>query len=201
MIESMRIEPEPALEERSPTPFIVSATEPNWSRERPRAFWDPGRKLLKTIRDYQRLKFETGLLTAARRRLIVLRHRFWSIVTASDIPLSCTGLGGGLKLPHPLGIVIHPKTILGPNCLIMHHTTLMGSKTTGITAGGHIDFGAGSKILANVKIGKHVSIGANAVVTKTVDDYAIVAGVPAKKIGENTQAKAAAEEKVRTDNT
>jgi serine O-acetyltransferase len=27
--------------------------QPDWTREKPRRFWDPSRKLLKTIRQYQ----------------------------------------------------------------------------------------------------------------------------------------------------
>jgi len=34
--------------------------------------------------------------------------------------------------------------------------------------GGHVDIGAGAKILGNVRIGDHASIGANAVVLKDV---------------------------------
>jgi serine O-acetyltransferase len=34
--------------------------------------------------------------------------------------------------------------------------------------GGHVDIGAGAKILGNLTIGDHARIGANAVVTKNV---------------------------------
>ena len=44
--------------------------------------------------------------------------------------------------------------------------------------------GANAIILPNIKIGKCAVIGAGAVVTKDVEDYAIVAGNPAKKIGD-----------------
>lgn len=43
--------------------------------------------------------------------------------------------------------------------------------------------GAGAIILGDVKIGKHCIVGAGAVVTKSIADHAIVAGVPAKIIG------------------
>lgn len=45
--------------------------------------------------------------------------------------------------------------------------------------------GINATILPGVIIGKHAIVGANAVVTKAVPDYATVAGVPAKVIGEN----------------
>ena len=44
--------------------------------------------------------------------------------------------------------------------------------------------GAGSIILPNVTIGRCSVVGAGAVVTKNVEPYDTVAGVPAKKIGE-----------------
>jgi Acetyltransferase (isoleucine patch superfamily) len=42
--------------------------------------------------------------------------------------------------------------------------------------------GSGARILPGVNIGKNVIIGANAVVTKSVSDYTIVAGIPAQVI-------------------
>jgi len=44
--------------------------------------------------------------------------------------------------------------------------------------------GVGAVILPGVTIGKASVIGANAVVTKDVDDYAVMAGIPAKKISD-----------------
>ena len=44
--------------------------------------------------------------------------------------------------------------------------------------------GTGVVILPGITIGKGAIIGANAVVTKDVGDFAIMAGVPAKKIGD-----------------
>jgi serine O-acetyltransferase len=99
----------------------------------------------------------------------VLWHRFWSIVTGSEIPLNCQ-IEGGLLLPHPNGIVIHPGTKIGPNCLIFQQVTI-GIAKEGSPApviGARVDIGAGAKILGSVHIGNNVLIGANAVVTKNV---------------------------------
>ena len=38
----------------------------------------------------------------------------------------------------------------------------------GTVIGGHVDIGAGAKVLGNIRIGDHAKIGANAVVTKSV---------------------------------
>ena len=87
------------------------------------------------------------------------------------------------------------KIEIGDNVSISHNVSLM--------TGGHIvntsnfkaeylpivikDYvwiGVGCIILKNITIGKGAVICAGAVVTKDVDDYAIMAGVPAKKVGE-----------------
>ncbi len=44
--------------------------------------------------------------------------------------------------------------------------------------------GVGAKVLSGVKIGKGAVVGAGAVVTKDVEPYSFVVGVPARKIGE-----------------
>jgi acetyltransferase-like isoleucine patch superfamily enzyme len=47
--------------------------------------------------------------------------------------------------------------------------------------------GSNATILAGITIGKGALIGAGAVVTQDVPDYAIVAGVPARVIGDSRQ--------------
>jgi len=100
-----------------------------------------------------------------------LRHRFWSVITGADIPLNCQ-IGGGLLIPHPNGIVIHPDAAIGVNCLIFQQVTLGIRSGPGVPIiGGHVDIGAGAKILGPVRIGDHTRIGANAVVTKDVPSH------------------------------
>lgn len=142
--------------------------------------WDPGKRLLSCIRDYQRLQRQSGPLHRVRRAWAVLRHRFWSVVTGADIPLNCQ-IGGGLMLPHPNGVVIHPDARIGPNCLIFQQVTL-GTLATGGTpvVGGHVDIGAGAKLLGGIVVGDHARIGANAVVLSDVPAGAAAVGIPAR---------------------
>ena len=162
-----------------PTQFShsVSATEPDWNRERIHRFWDPGRKLLRAVRRYQAAKKRGTPLALLVSKFWVANHWFWSLVTQSEIHLNCH-IEGGLVLPHPTGIIIHPASRIGPNCLIFHQVTLAGP----VELGGHCDIGAGAKIIGAVKLGHHVQVGANAVVTRDVPDHAIVAGIPARPI-------------------
>src|ERR1700682_5440175 len=158
----------------------VSADIADWSRERKSPFeWAPSRSLLASIRDYQRLSSSRGVLARWLRRFAVLRHRWWTIVTGADIPLN-SKIEGGLLLPHPNGIVIHPGAEIGPNCLIFHQVTI-GEAAGGVpTLEGHVDVGAGAKIIGRLRIGKHAKIGANAVVLHDVPTGATAVGIPAK---------------------
>ena len=155
----------------------VSATEPDWSRETVRRFWDPGPKLIRSVRRYQAARARGGALGALAAKYWVLVHRFWSLVTQSELHLHMP-IGGGLRLPHPTGIIVHPDARIGPNCMLMHQVTLSGA----VTLGGHVDVGAGAKLLGEITIGDNVEIGANAVVTRDVPAGAVVAGVPARVI-------------------
>ncbi len=112
--------------------------------------------------------------------LAALRHRFWSAVSGADIPLTCQ-IGGGLRLPHPNGVVIHPDARIGPNCLIFQQVTL-GTVDSGGTpvVGGHVDIGAGAKLLGPVVIGDDAVIGANAVVVRDVPPDHVATGIPAR---------------------
>jgi len=165
-----------------PTPEI-SASAPDWSRERLHRFFDPSRQLLRHIRGYQHCRSKGGILGWLGARRHVLWHRFWSVVTGAEIDLNVR-IGGGLLLPHPNGIVIHPDAILGPNCLLFQQVTLgTGGPIPGSPKlGGHVDVGAGAKILGGVTIGDHARIGANAVVLADVPANATAIGVPAKII-------------------
>ncbi|MCF7999462.1 MAG: hypothetical protein K9L25_10510 [Methylovulum sp.] len=161
----------------------ISADRPDWSRENKKFLaWQPSRSLLASIRDYQRHTQSRNLWRLFLKKNAVLRHRFWSVITGADIPLTCQ-LGGGLLLPHPNGIVIHPDVKIGPNCLIFQQVTI-GVRDGGLPKiGGHVDIGAGAKIIGPVTIGDHVRIGANAVVLSDIPTGKTAVGIPTKIIG------------------
>jgi serine O-acetyltransferase len=172
------------LTPKPPTAAEISAIEPDWSRERCSFMkWEPGWRLLRSIRRYQYWKGRLGPVGFILSRCAVVGHRFWSVVTGADIPLN-SQISGGLSIPHPNGIVIHPGATVGPNCLIFQQVTLGdGGKIPGLpTVGGHVDIGAGAKILGGVRIGDHAKIGANAVVLCDVPSHATAVGVPARII-------------------
>ncbi len=100
------------------------------------------------------------------------------------------------------GVTIGKGCQIGFGCCILSHSShiairLMGEKYMeypleqrigyihGLTMIGDYTFnGGGSYILPGVKIGKGCIIGVNSVVTKDIPDYSVVAGSPAKIIGD-----------------
>jgi len=167
--------------DRQPPP---SAQTPDWSREACRRFeWNPGRQLLRALRDYQYSRRARGPCAALSWRVAVLRHRFWSVVAGTDIPLNAR-IGGGLLIPHPNGIVVHPDAEIGPNCLLFQQVTLGTTTRPGLPRlGANVDVGAGARILGPVTVGDHARIGANAVVLDDVPARVVVAGAPARPLG------------------
>lgn len=170
----------------------VSATVPDWSRERLLGFWHPSCRLLAAIRGYQAAIRRGGVLGSFQRYWWSISHRFWSALSQSDIP-AATRIGGGLLMPHPNGIVIHDRAILGANCLLFQQVTL--GVRDGLDGapiiGGHVDIGAGAKVLGPVTIGDHARIGANAVVLDDVPSYAVAVGVPARVLSSERTARSA----------
>lgn len=99
------------------------------------------------------------------------------MITGADIPINAA-IGGGLLLPHPNGVVIHPHAQIGCNCLIFQQVTI-GATSKGIpTIGGHVDIGAGAKIIGPIHIGDHAQIGANAVVRESIPAHGIFVAAP-----------------------
>lgn len=93
-----------------------------------------------------------------------------------------------LSLRHPVGIIVGEGVKLGERVTIYQNVTLGGARIGDAQAGNYPEIGddtvifAGAVIVGKVKIGRHCVVGANAVVTKDIPDYATVAGIPARVI-------------------
>lgn len=90
-------------------------------------------------------------------------------------------IGKGLRLPHPMGIVISAYAELGDFCTIMHNVTIGSDEhkenyRTAPRIGDRVYIGAGAVVIGDIEIGDGVIIGANATVTKSVPAGRIVVG-------------------------
>ncbi len=83
-----------------------------------------------------------------------------------------------------LGVVLHPKTIIGENCVIAQNVTIGGRANLPDVPrlGNNVFVGAGAKILGPVTIGDNVKIGANAVVIQDIPSNSTVVGIPARVV-------------------
>ena len=94
-------------------------------------------------------------------------------------------IGKGLHIRHMGNIVIGMGKI-GDYSSINNGVTVGAAgrdeKFSFPSIGNFVYFGTGSKVLGKIIIGDNVAIGANAVVTKSFPDNAVIGGVPAKLI-------------------
>lgn len=97
-------------------------------------------------------------------------------------------IGEGLKLPHPVAIVIGEGVRIGNDVTIFQSVTL-GGRVIGDGANGNypmVSDGcvlfAGAVIVGKVHIGKNSVIGANSVVTSDIPDNSIAVGAPARVV-------------------
>ena len=83
-------------------------------------------------------------------------------------------IGRKLFIDHGMGIVIGETATIGDNCTIYHGATLGGTGKDKCKRhpdiGNNVIIGAGSKILGPIKVGDNVKIGANAIITISVQD-------------------------------
>ena len=108
-------------------------------------------------------------------------YKLVQIVTGIELPCEVP-IGSNFRIDHFGGIVISGYAEFGNNCRI-RNGVVVGLKNPenpcAPKIGNDVDIGAGAKLLGPIVIGNNVSIGANAVVTRSIPDNSIAVGVPA----------------------
>lgn len=141
-------------------------------------------------------------------------HRLWnrgsrfSARAISQVTRAVTGIeihpaakiGPGLFIDHGAGVVIGETAEIGRDVTIYHGVTLGGTSLAPgkrhPTVGDRVTVGAGAKVLGPVDVGHDSRIGANAVLVRSVDEHAVVVGVPGQVIAHGTPAVEDAKPKV-----
>ena len=107
-------------------------------------------------------------------------------------------IGKNFFIDHGMGVVIGETSEIGDNVTIYHNVTL-GGIAPSINSNDQRDMkrhptlednvvvGSGAQILGPITIGKNSLIGSNSVVTKNVPEKSVMAGIPAKKVGDATK--------------
>ncbi len=129
---------------------------------------------------------------------VEIEHDVFLKLVAREARLSVgdyTFVGRGCEIDIAGTIAIGSHTLLAPGVFITDHThnhearrrfDEQGSRIAPVVIGDDVWLGAHSVVLAGVTIGNGAIVGAGAVVTKDVDSYTIVAGIPAREIGTRT---------------
>ena len=104
-------------------------------------------------------------------------------------------IGKNLFIDHGMGVVIGETSEIGNNVTIYHNVTLGGISPSinsddqrnmkrHPTLEDNVVVGSGAQILGPINVGKNSLIGSNSVVTKNVPEKSVMAGIPAKRIGD-----------------
>lgn len=121
-------------------------------------------------------------------RLLASRYQM-KLVTEFGIHIGRDSvIGKGLMLPHPTGIVIGNKSIIGDNCRIFQGVTIGGARIgdsfdgTQPTIGKNVTLFSGAKVLGGIRVSDYTEVGANSVLLCDTIKGGVYVGIPARLV-------------------
>lgn len=126
-----------------------------------------------------------GITPRALRMPFSLLYRMMYIfvrnVYGIELPSSAV-IGRRLRVAHQHGIIVHPETVMGDDCMIRQGVSIgisrvgrgAGARRVAPVLGDRVEVGAGAAIIGAVTVGDDVTIGPNAVVMTDVPDNSMV---------------------------
>lgn len=95
-----------------------------------------------------------------------------------------TNIGSGTQFAYGgIAVVVHKDAVIGKNCMIGQCSTVGRVHGHGVeipTIEDNVYIGAGAKILGGIVVGHDSIIAPNAVITKDVEPYSVMVGVPGR---------------------
>lgn len=107
------------------------------------------------------------------------------MITSRKIPLyfRLISIGDNVRIASNVEMITHDVAHFMLNGMKIWNKKFK-EKVGCISIGNNVFIGANSKILYDVRIGNNVVIAAGSIVNKDIEDNSVVAGIPARKIGE-----------------
>lgn len=102
----------------------------------------------------------------------------WMCPPMDTLYIRCPNIGGGLLIQHGFATIIQAEKI-GCNAKIFQQVTIGYNEDKRPIIGDNVEICCGAKVIGGVHVGNNVTIGAQALVIKDVEDNVVVGGVPA----------------------
>lgn len=128
-------------------------------------------------------EFRNVMLNRLHRNKIsyIISRMMFKPLDSLYINMPPENIGGGLYFQHGFSTIVAAKYI-GENCSINQQVTIGYNGDDAPIIEDNVTIAAGAIVIGDVHIKKNAIIGAGAVVKHDVDEFDIVAGVPAKSI-------------------
>jgi serine O-acetyltransferase len=140
--------------------------------------------VLAWMRQLRRLEYRTNTKRGYLWKIYLVwaRYRFRCASIRLGFSIPPNVFGPGLAIVHWGTIVVNEDARVGASCRV-HPGVCLGKKNgKAPVVGDDCYLGPGAKLVGGVVLGDRVAVGANAVVTHSFGDGAVLAGVPAQDI-------------------